>query len=271
VLLARQQLETTYNSLIDLMGNPADIPFTDHFMAQVDYRDKEKILALEDALSISFDKRSDIARLKLEIESSDINLKYYKNQRLPRLDLEATLGANGLSGKERNIVFEGFEIETSAAHTGNYPDSLSRMSEADGYEWYAGLRFSYPLGNRSASAQFRQAGHKKRQAVYALKRLEDTTEKEIKNALVTVKRSLQRIEVARRFERLSEKTLSQEMERLKEGLSDTFRILNYQEDVIDARIRKTTAIMDFERGLAGLYKAMGTNLDRFGIELVEKK
>ncbi|MCK4425743.1 MAG: TolC family protein, partial [Deltaproteobacteria bacterium] len=173
------------------------------------------------------------------------------------------LGANGLSGGDRPTSFA--DLTVSSPQIGSYGDSLSRMSDADGYEWYAGLRFSYPLGNRGTQARYRRAGLEKRQAVYRLKRLEETAEKEVKNSLVTVKRSLERVGVAERFEGLAQTTLTQEMERLKEGLSDTFRILIFQNGVIQARIRKTSAIVDFNQGLANLYRAMGNNLERFDI------
>jgi outer membrane protein TolC len=55
------------------------------------------------------------------------------------------------------------------------------------------------------------------------------------------------------------------MERFKEGLSDTFRILDFQDDLIGAHIRKTEALVDFNQGLANLYRAIGINLERFNI------
>jgi len=55
------------------------------------------------------------------------------------------------------------------------------------------------------------------------------------------------------------------MERLQEGLTDTFRILDFQAAVIEARIRKANAQIDFHQGLASLYRAMGANLERHGI------
>jgi len=80
-----------------------------------------------------------------------------------------------------------------------------------------------------------------------------------------VERSLERVGVAERFEGLAQTTLTQEMERLKEGLSDTFRILDFQDDVIGAHIRKTSALVDFNQGLTNLYRAMGINLKRYSI------
>lgn len=122
-----------------------------------------------------------------------------------------------------------------------------------------------PSAVANISTNTRRAGLEKRQAVYGLKRLEETAEKECKNSLVAVKRSLERVGVAERFEELAQTTLTQEMERLKEGLSDTFRILDFQDEVIGAHIRKTWALVDFNQGLANLYRAIGTNLERFDI------
>ena len=98
-----------------------------------------------------------------------------------------------------------------------------------------------------------------------MKRLEGTAETQVKNALVSVQRSIERVRVTERFEKLAQTTLAQEMERLKKGLSDTFRILDFQDNLIESHIRKVTALGDFNKGLANLYRATGTNLERFNI------
>ena len=264
VIFARQQAEILANRLRDLLGiRPEDPLYKEPFVTE-DIPGKDQILPdFDQTLATALKKRPDIKRQRLEIANRDIKLTYHSNQRLPRLDLEATLGANGLSGGNRPTSFA--DLTVSSPQVGSYGDSLSRMSRADGYEWYAGFRFSCPLGNRATQARYRRAGLEKRQAVYGLKRLEETAEKEVKNSLVTVKRSLERINVAEHLEELSRTTLAQEMERLKEGLSDTFRILIFQNSVIQARIRKTSAIVDFNQGLANLYRAMGINLKRYDI------
>jgi outer membrane protein TolC len=98
-----------------------------------------------------------------------------------------------------------------------------------------------------------------------LKGLENTVETEVRNALTTVERGFERVQVAERFQQLADITLGQEMERLQEGLTDTFRILDFQAAVIEARVRKANALVDFNQGLTSLFRAMGANLDRRGI------
>jgi outer membrane protein len=264
LVLARQEGQTLHNllrNLLEITGDfqaaPADFRVASLPEPARFYPD------LEQALAEAFANRPDLERERLEISSRNINLEFYKNQRLPRLDLDATLGVNGLSGEERQVQFAG--IEGRPGFTGDYLDSVDRMASGDGYQWFAGLRFSYPLGNRAADARYRQADLGKRQAIYRLQRLENGIATEVRNGLVEVENSLERLEVTKRFEELAAITLEQEMERLRHGLSDTFRILDFQEGVINARIRRTAALANFHQGLARLYRAMGLNLQRHDI------
>jgi outer membrane protein TolC len=194
----------------------------------------------------------------------DIRVEFTRNQKMPRLDLQATLGTNGLSGDGQIPAFSPGPSEMNPFR-GEYTDSLQGVAERDGYEWAVGLNFSYPLGNRAADSRLQQARSQKRQEVYRLRRLENGIITEVDNALVRVSKSLERAQVTERLVGLAETTLSQEMQRLRSGLSDTFRILEFQEDVVEARIRKVNARAEVEAGFAELYTAMGLNLERYGI------
>lgn len=257
VVFARQQAEAASHRIKELLIISGGDPLASgHLATEPLHCVTEDWPAVEEALAVALGERPDFQRRKLAILERNIRLQFFANQKLPRLDLLATLGINGLSGEARSA---------SGANSGDYLRSLDRMSSADGYEWFAGARLSYPLGNRAAEARYRRADIEKRQALYGLKDLENTMEVEIRNALTAVARSNERVQVAERFQHLADTTLSQEMERMREGLSDTFRILDFQDNVIEARIRKTNAQVDFHQGLAGLYRAMGINLERRGI------
>ena len=264
VVFARQQAEAAAHRLRQLLaigrGDPLALiePATDPLEA-IDHDWPEA----DEALATALAARPDFKRQQLEVTDRNIRLEFFANQKLPRLDLEATFGINGLSGEERAVAFT--DGNQGNPNRGDYWQSLDRMSRGDGYEWFTGVRLTYPLGNRAAEARHRRAGHEQRQAIYGLKDLENTMEAEIRNALTAVVRSFERVQVADRFQQLADTTLSQETERLREGLSDTFRILDFQDNVIEARVRKTNAQIDYHQGLAGLYRAMGTNLERHGI------
>ena len=126
-----------------------------------------------------------------------------------------------------------------------------------------GLTIDFPLGKRADRARYQQAKLFKEQSILDLKNLEDTIDLEIKVALQNIKSSRDRIEVAERFVNLADKTLRQEEERMKAGLSDTLRILIFQGSLIDAKIRRVQALEDYQKALAQLYRAMGTNTKRY--------
>lgn len=265
VLSARQALEVTGNRLKSLLEINRDDPMSREFLQTEPLPGTDQpVPTLDEALSVALNNRPDLEQQRLEITDRDIRLQFNKNQMMPRLDLDATFGVNGLSGEEQNIEFEGYPTGSNS-QSGNYIDSVDRLAQGDGYEWYAGVRFSYPLGNREAKARYRRSDLEKKQAIYNLKRFETTIETEVIDGLIAVQRSLERVKVAGRFESLAQTTLNQEMERQIEGLSDTFRILEYQDKVIEARLRKVTALGDFNKGIAALYRAMGTNLERLNI------
>ncbi len=258
VLLARQQVESVGNRLKGLLGIIQEYPLSRNF-----YRSEElpeavlPVPELEAALGRALEDRPDLESRRLEVESNQIRLEFDRNQLLPRLDLQATLSVNGVSGDDGNLA-------GNVSHR-DYFDSVDHTAGADGYQWFAGLKFSYPIGNRSAVARYEQARLLKRRAILSVKALETTVETEVINSLILAKRSLERVKVAQRFNELADRTMRQEMERLAEGLSNTFRVLDFQERLIDARIRKVTALADFNKGMASMARATGANLERFDI------
>jgi len=257
VLAARQNVEVARELLLDLLnvhgGDPLyGVDLQAELLPAIDIS-RPGHPGWEEALGLALERRPDLQSQQMEIANQDIRLAFFENQTLPRLDLAATLGLNGLSG------------DGGGSNAGPYGESWADTATGEGHEWFAGVRFTYPLGNRAAEARRRQAGLRKSQEIHRLKRLERTVETEVQTALVAVERSLDRYRVAERFVSLARLTLEQEQERLREGLSDTFRILRFQDDLIDAQVRRATAQADYHKGLARLFRAMGANLERYDI------
>ena len=257
VLYARQQAEIISDRLKDLLDIRGENTLWEKMIIPETIRIKDPDFPdMEETLAAALKNRPELQQQALEIDSRDMKISYYNNQKLPRLDLVATMGINGLSGEKRSVLLPDTE------YGGSYGDAFSSLADGDGYEWKVGLTLAYPWGNRAAKSRYRQAKQEKQRAVYQYKRIEGTCETDVKNAWVSAHRSLERFGVAQRFESLAAVTLDQEMKRLEQGLSDTFRILQYQDDLIDAKIRKTAATVDYNKGISDLYFSMGTILDR---------
>ena len=78
-------------------------------------------------------------------------------------------------------------------------------------------------------------------------------------------RNGERFAIAERLQALADITLQQENRRLAEGLSDTFRVLTFQGNLIDARIERLSALIEYNKSLARYHQSVGTNLVRHGI------
>lgn len=253
MLLTEQQVTLARNQLLELIEQgEAQLPQS--WQADLPEVTDDKSPDLVNALATGLKKRPDLQQARLEIESRKIALVYADNQRLPRLDLEASLGVNGLSGNGDNTKYDG-----------DWHRSASRALEQDGTSWYAGLRFSVPLQNRTAKAQYRDAAAQDKQSIYRLRRAEISAETTIRSAHAVLDLGEERLEVAKRYADLAQTTLDQETRRLQEGLSNTFRVLTFQNALVDAKIREVSAKTDYYRAQTSLYEAMGTNLERYNI------
>jgi len=255
VVLAETNVSTALNTLDNLLNMQSDLTDIQTESLSKDWIEADAVSTYTTALKM----RPDIAQQRIEIEKHNLTIKYLKNQELPELDIVNTLGVIGISGEEQlNSDFKG-----------NYSESAYDMADTEGYELYLGLNFKYPLGQRNAKSKSAAASAEKRRSVYNLKNIERNIKKEVKDAVIIIANSKKRYEISQTSIRLAEKTLEQEMKKLKEGLSDTFRILKFQNDVVSAKLRSINALYDYNKGLAMLHKADGTNLDRYGFKIGE--
>lgn len=250
VLLNKQRIAIMSNRLLELINHGKTERSAD-WQVTLPMLTSPSEPALDEALETGLRERPDLQQARLELDTRKIALIYADNQLLPRLDLEASLGVNGLSG----------DADSNTYYNGGWQDSFAD----DGNSWYAGLRFSMPLQNRKAKAQYRDAAAQDKQSLYRLRRAEIAAEAAIRSAHANVELGRQRVEVARQSAELAQTTFDQESRRLEEGLSDTFRMLNFQTSLVTAKTREVDAIADYHRSLASLFQAMGANLERYNI------
>ena len=177
ILYALQQAEVISDQLKDLLNIRSDDPLYDALIkTETINRTGEAFPDLEKALTTALKNRPELAAQELAIKNKDIQLVYYKNQKLPRVDLTGTLGLNGLSGESRSTNYGN----DPSIYDGKYADSFSSMTDADGFSYSVGLNFMYPLGNRSAKALYNITEESKKQSVYQLKRTEGRFETDVK-------------------------------------------------------------------------------------------
>ncbi len=193
--------------------------------------------------------RPDLQISQVVIENSALRKEFSANQLKPQLDLRLQAGLNGLSGDKRS--------GSSSKYSGGWSDSFASTIDQDGHQWSAGLEFSFPLGNRSAKSRYLQAGLIQKQSKYQQRDLESALKTELKLQRLNLVSSIEQVAISERATGLAIKTVDQEQRRMEEGLSDTFRLLFFQNAMIDAKIDRIFSLVQYQLAVAQMNFARG--------------
>jgi outer membrane protein TolC len=248
--LLQEQLNRQLNGLLPSDFNPVPM-FAGETLP-------EKIVSEDSALlETARAKRLDLKIAQLSLASQQRQLDFYTQQLKPQLDLRLQAGLNGLAGRQQTVT----------AYSGVWGDSFSSMSSADGYQWGVGLEFSVPLGNRAALSRQRQSQVTVQQQHYQISDLDMAIHTQIREGIVELNHALEQQTISAEFERLASIALGQEQRRLDEGLSDTFRLVTFQDNMIAARIARLQSTTACQLAHANMAFVMGEIFDRYQIYL----
>jgi outer membrane protein TolC len=204
-------------------------------------------ISLQEAIDIAIEQRPEIFQAKKNVETSDLNTKFAKNQILPTLSFQGTMGMAGL-GKD-------------------YSNSVNNNFSGDFYNYGAGLVLSYPLGNRSAWSTYNKRQLEEKNAEASLVSVRQQIIVGVREAVRRVQTDFKRIETTRSARIMAEKQLQAEQERLKVGLSTTRFVLDFQRDLATAQGNELRATIDYNKSLSNLARHKATTLDRYNLQL----
>jgi len=220
---------------------------------------------LQEQLMAAIESRPDLNQAKKDLENKKINLKYAKNQLLPRIDLVGSLGVSGLAGDAQPQVASGATV--FSPFDGNYSDSLEELKSGDNYSYSVGIQVEYPLGNRAARSEMVMADLEKQKALYGVKDLENRVIQEVREAYRQIETNRKRIAAAEASRKLAEERLRSETRRFEVGLATNLDVLDFQEKLSVARSKELRARIDYQGSLVNLERVKGTLLESKGISL----
>ena len=204
-------------------------------------------LSLQEAIDIAMERRPEILQAGKNIDTSELNVKFARNQLLPTLSMQGTMGLSGLGA--------------------DYNDSLKRNFGGEFYNYGAGLVLSYPLGNRSAYSTYNKRQLEARNAQATLQSVRQQVIVGVREAVRRVQTDFKRIETTRSARIMAEKQLQAEQERLKVGLSTTRFVLDFQRDLATAQGNELRAIVDYNKSLSNLARNKATTLEQYNLQL----
>lgn len=257
---AQDRLKNRILLPMDKEVNPVDSP-----------RDVEITVDEQRSLESAYEHRPELRRAKIEINKSEQLMRYYSNQRLPTLSVEASVEFEGVGGDPNpdRLIFS----ETPPPVPGKFDeqsDAFRNVYEGEFPSWTILGTFSYPIFNNKAKGDYIKAKATHNRNIIELKRVKEEIQLEIRNAIREVVNSKRSVDAANTSVRLAREVLGNENEKYKVGLATTRDILEAQRDLIDAETGMINAITEFNIALARLQRARGTILESSNIVLEQR-
>ena len=210
---------------------------------------------IESAIRGALSGRTDVLTARKNLDSNDVNIKFFKNQAMPALDLNASYGAQGLGGTAFIRSGSGVDSQVTGTVPGGYFDALSALSQRNYPTWNLSVVMSYPVGSSQAEAQHARARIQRQQAQTRLRNLEVQIAAEVTNALLTVQSNLKRVEAATAAREFAQKRLEAEQSRFEVGMTTNFFVVQAQRDLRDAANTELRALADYRKSLVNFERS----------------
>lgn len=194
--------------------------------------------------------RPDLLQFRAEVEKLDLNLRFHFNQLLPELDAVGSFGGR--------------------AAEATFGRALDTLNDGENPAYSYGLVLRVPLGNRTARSHYRATKAARQQAQLQFKKLEQTVLIEVDNAVKAVESAFQRVTSTRQARQFAETALQAEQEKLRNGVSTSFIVLQFQERLTAARTAEIRALADYNQALAQLALSEGSTLEKHGLTVEAK-
>ena len=232
---------------------PTSDPFAEHFEVDMDK-----------AIATALANRPELKRQQLDLSIRELDVRYFKNQKKPRLDFVGTYGFNGLGGPVDVRDDEGDIIDTI---DGGYSDALDQIFDTDFEGWRTALNFAFPIQNRTAKAQSAIAEVNYERSQMEAQNLELAIVTEVRRVARALEAAAESVDSAEVNRRLQEKNYEAEQKRYDNGMSTSFQVLRIQDDLILASSQYVDAVAGYRRALALHYQSLGTLIDQSGVEI----
>ena len=248
VILAETQIRSAEDALRALVLNPAR---PDFWSTQVEPTEQLTVaprnIDVDAAVANALASRTDLLSLKKRVESTDINVSYLKNQKLPEVNVVANYGVVGIAGTQIDWDYSNFTERSRSQRS--FADALRDVFGNDFRAWSLQFVVRYPIGTSAADAALAATRLQRQQQVTTIRELEMQVTNQVRDAGRQITASLQRVASTKKARELAERRLHAEQKRLDAGLSDTFRVFQVQRDLAVAKRSEVQAVIDYNRAL----------------------
>ncbi len=253
LLRAQNAMRKASDALKVLINDPATPVGGEAILVPTDAPLDEAIeISLIDAVASAIDKRPEVRRAILTVDSASIRQIAADANTLPLLDLGFRTRFGGLSDTPGR--------------------AYGQITDADFVNYVLDLRFETPIGNRGPEAAARARRLDRLRAVVDYRSAVQQAVLNVKTSLRDVATNYQLIEQTRSSRLAASenlRTLQVEEQTLRALTPDFLDLkLRRQEALAQAEIDEIQALVDYNNALADMHNAMGTALTRNKIDFV---
>ena len=300
VLQAAERVTNAENTLKQLLLKDPEAPEWKTQLLPTDEPSFDQTpVKLEDALAEAKSNRPELRRLNLQREINDIDIRYYKDQTRPRIDLNGTVSLEGLAqsvgqtdpnltvpqftGNEeilrqrlnallppnQQIPNPNISIPSTPGYlVGGYNQATLNLFRSDAPNFSVGVTIQIPVGNRTAKANLATAKIQQTRLEAQTRDQEQAVIAEVRNSVQAVETARQRIQSARTARENAEVQLRGEQKLFEVGRSTTFLLFQRENALARARNEEIRAQTDYNKALADLQRATSTTLRTNNIVVV---
>ena len=216
---------------------------------------------VEKAVENAFKNRPELDSADKRVQQGEVALRFAKNQRLPRFDVNFEYRTTGTVGTVQDTIFSGFPGYTPPTNTGGFGDTFDYYYQRGGPRELSALGIvSIPIGNTTARKNVSRARIQLRQAESQITQLEQNIIVSVRRSARGLLASAQGVEAAERRRIAAAEQLRAEEIRLEHGESTPFDVLQRERDLVDAESQKISALQAFRVSQATLQREEGTIL-----------
>jgi outer membrane protein TolC len=227
-------------------------------------------ISLDEALGVALKNRPDLQSSAIGIKNKEMDYSFAKNQMLPALNLNAQYWSPGVSGDRIRYLEDnpltGIVLgKTPGGSTEAIRDALRLKYD----NWSVSVSLDIPLSSVLSRAALAQAKAGLDREIARMKQTEQSVYLEIRSAVRAVQTHYERVGAYKIASDLSVQKLAAEEAKLKVGLSDSFKVLQYQRDLAGSRTSELRALIDYTLSLRQLDKAIGASLEKWNIKITD--
>jgi outer membrane protein TolC len=257
VIIAEAAIERAQDNVRTLVYNPSSPDFWNSRIEPTEsIAFQPAVVDIEAAVKNALAQRTDLAVARKNLDSTDVNIHYFRNQSMPDLNASLNYGAQAIGGTAF-IRGEGFPGPIIGSVERSYFNTLGTVFKGDFPGWTFSMDLAYPIGRSNSDANLARSRLEYQQSQKQIALLELQIAQQVREAGRNVTTNAKRVDATRSSRVLAERRLEAEEKKYQAGMTSSFFVLQAQRDLNAARNSELLALVQYLQSVVN-YTAVQT-------------